>query len=303
MKKVALFGIYYPMAILTYFREAFENREDVELWTCGPFTGDFIPWRGGMRLPQRYVKAPSYSLPQEAANKEVPSALVNNAMPWTPDLSIIIDAGFHFTDRPKGKIVARVQTDPHCLKDWYKKSKSYLDFDFCMQAVYQENGEHYLPYAYSQYHHYPEKLQKKYDACMIGLQYEQRTKLINRLIRRNKKIYYDIGTVFDEYRRVYNASKIGLNWSSLLDLNARCFELLAMRSCAVMNVVPDLPTFFVDGDHYVGFRDEQEAEVKILELLEDDAMRDEIAEAGYRKVQGHTYDARVQQMLEIMKLV
>jgi hypothetical protein len=279
------------------------HRDDINLMVAGPFTGAWIPWRGGMELPQRYVKHPDIPLPPSSAQMNVSPKVVEAMLHWKPDLWIQFDAGFHFSTRPNAEIVALVETDPHVLKQHYKLPKSYSDFTFCMQQVYQENGEHYLPYAYSKYHHYPENLQKKYDACMIGLQYEQRTRLINRLVQRHKKVYYDIGAVFDDYRRVYNASKIGLNWSSLLDLNARCFELLAMKCCAVMNVVPDLPTFFVDGDHYVGFQDERDAEVKILELLEDDEMREEIAEAGYRKVKPHTYDNRVQQMLEIMKLV
>jgi glycosyltransferase involved in cell wall biosynthesis len=300
---VVISGLIFPLTIMRYFWEAFEHRENVELIVTGPFSGSWIPWRGGMELPQRYVKHPDIPLPKTTASMRPDPKIVEIQLPWKPDLWIQFDAGFHFSRRPDARVVALVETDPHCLKPHYKLPKSYSDFTFSMQLVYSEPGEHYLPYAYSKYHHFHEDLQKKYDACMIGLQYEQRTRLINKLVSRNKKVFYDIGVVFDEYRRVYNASKIGLNWSSLLDLNARCFELLAMGSCAVMNRVPDLPTFFTDGEHYVGFDDMDEAETKILQLLEDDDMREEISSAGHRKVQFHTYDARVQQMLEIMKMV
>jgi hypothetical protein len=301
--RVTISGLIFPLTIMRYFWEAFEHREDVELQVIGPFFDDYIPWRGGMQLPKRYVKHPSIPLPRNAANIRIDPKLVETQLPWKPDLWVQFDAGFHFTRRPDAGIVALVETDPHVLKSTYHLPKSYSDYTFSMQGVYMDEGEYYLPYAYSQYHHYPVDVPKKFDACMIGLQYPQRTDLVNRLIAKGKRVYYDNGPVFDEYRELYCSSKIGLNWSSKMDLNARCFELLAMKVCAVMNLVPDLKTFFVPDDHFISFLDINEAETKILSLLENEDKRNEIAEAGYRKVQGHTYDARVQQMLEIMKLV
>lgn len=301
--KIVISGLIFPVTIMRYFWEALEHRDDVELIVAGPFTGSWIPWRGGMELPQRYVKHPDIALPRNSTSMQPDPAIVEFQLPWKPDLWIQFDASWHFSRRPQAEVVALVETDPHVLKEWYKTPKAYSDFTFCMQAIYKEPDEFYLPYAYSQYHHYPEDVQEKYDVCMIGLQYQHRTTLVNRLAGRNKKVYYDLGIVFDEYRKMYCSSRIGMNWSSKLDLNARAFELLAMGRCTVMNRVPDLATFFVDGDHFVGFSDEFEAEEKIMKLLEDDDMRKEIAAAGYRKVQGHTYSARVQQMLETMRLV
>ena len=49
--------------MMRYMIEAFEDRDDVELWTYGPFTGNNIPWNGGIQLDQRYVKTPNFPLP------------------------------------------------------------------------------------------------------------------------------------------------------------------------------------------------------------------------------------------------
>ena len=300
--KVALFSTWYPLSMSRYFWEAFEDREDVELWVCGPFTGTFIPWNGGMNLPQKYVKTPDLSLDRALIGKPISSYLINNLMPWKPDLTITIDAGWHFSDRPAGEIVAHVQTDPHVLKDFYKPIKKNNDFNFCMQAVYSEPDEHYLPYAYSPRHHYPMDLEKEYDACIIGLHYPQRTQLVNRLLKRGLKVYYDIGVVYDEYRITNNKSKVGLNWSSLLDMNARAWELAAMGLCSVQNIVPDMATFFVESDHYLGFKDIDEAEKKVMLALMDDGMRQEIGDAARRKVLPHTWNARITQILETVRI-
>ena len=54
--KVLLMYIVYPLAMGSYFRRALERREDVDLKVCGPYTGNWIPWMGGMELPQKYAK-------------------------------------------------------------------------------------------------------------------------------------------------------------------------------------------------------------------------------------------------------
>jgi hypothetical protein len=75
------------------------------------------------------------------------------------------------------------------------------------------------------------------------------------LISKGLKVHYSIGHIFDEYREINNKSKVGLNWSSRLDLNARAFELPAMGICPVQNTVPDMKNFFVAGEHYLEERD------------------------------------------------
>jgi len=301
--KVVISGIFYPFTMMHYFIRAFKRRDDVELYTVGPFTGDWIPWNGGMRIPYKYVYTPDTILPKNFISQQVKSRLVESFLPWKPDLWLQIDAGWHLADRPDAGIVAHIQTDPHVLKYQYQRPKAYSDYVFCMQTPYMQEGEWFLPYAYDPTIHYPEPREKIHDACLVGLLYDHRQKLITGLRNKGLDVHYSIGQIYDEYREIYNQSKVAISWSSLQDTPARVWESMAMGIPTVCNVTPDMPTFFVEGEHYLGFEDVSDAIDKVLLLLSDEDFREEIGEAGRRKVKPHTWDLRVQQVLETVKLL
>jgi hypothetical protein len=302
--KVALVGIYYPMAMLRYFERALERRDDIELITIGPYTGNWIPWNEGMTVLPKYAKSPTYPLPQQmiAQRKMSPKMFPATFENLTDiDLWLEVDAGFYLDPKPKNGIVAHVATDPHALN--YDRQRQLADYFFGMQTPYLQNGDIYLPYAYDPTVHYPEELPYEHDVCMIGLHYQNRTALVNRLLSKDWKVYYSIGEIFDEYREIYNKSRVGINWASRLDMNARVWELAAMGVPAVQNTVPDMRTFFVLNDHYLEFTDVDGAERQVIELLSNPDMANEMANRAMRKVEPHTYDARVQQILERVGLV
>ena len=226
--KVCLLSIWYPLCMASYFLRAFKRREDIDLFVAGPFTGDWIPWMYGMHMPQKYV-VPDFPLPRDTINQHVPAAVINSQMPWIPDITIQIDAGWHLANRPFGDKVVHVQTDPHVLKPQYELPSSYSDIRFCMQRQYMHPGEIYLPYAADETIHYPmPEVDKIYDACLIGLQYPTRNELVGRLRSHGLQVKYTTGEIFDEYRLSYNQSKIALNWSTLQDIPARFFEGMAL---------------------------------------------------------------------------
>jgi hypothetical protein len=287
-----------------YFWNALDRRNDVEVYAVGPFFDAFIPWSNGLQLPQKYVKVPYLPLPQNTAQLKVPYQAVVNQMPDDLDLFLSIDAGWHFVTRPNAKVVALIETDPHVLKSHYECPKAYSDFTFCMQTPYMQSNEQYLAYAYDPEYHYQEpETEKIYDACLIGLHYNSRSALVSALQSKGYKVHYSIGNVYDEYRHIYNQSKIALSWSSLQDMPARVWEALAMGNLLVRNRVPDLQTFFVEDNHYLGFDTVEEAVYKVDWALDnwDDAQR--IANAGHRKVKAHTYDRRIEQILKTCKLI
>lgn len=300
MTKVALVGIYYPMAMLRYFERALKRRDDIELTTIGPYTGTWIPWRGGMQLQPKYAVPPAITLPQSMIKQRSMPANMLNQYDLDIDLWIEVDAGFFLDPRPKNGIVAHVATDPHVLN--YDRQRQLADYFFCMQLEYAKSGDEYLPYAYDPEVHYPEDIAQTIDVCMLGLHYDNRTNLVNRLTNKGLKVHYSIGAIFDEYREFYNRSRVGINWSSLKDLNARVFELAAMGVPAVQNTVPDMKNFFVAGEHYLEFSNLDEAVDQVMYAIKnpDDAQR--IAMAAMRKVKPHTWDARVQQILETVGL-
>jgi len=71
----------------------------------------------------------------------------------------------------------------------------------------------------------------------------------------------------------------------------------------VTNRVPDLPTFFVENEHYLGFDTVEEGVAKADWALKNWDEAKKIAEAGHRKVNGNSWDKRVQQLLEMVKLI
>lgn len=294
--RVVLSGIFYPMAILRYFEAALRRRTDTELFMVGPYTGAWIPWNSGMHLPAKYAGAPDLPLPGSSANQPAPIEFVESRPPWTPDVWLQIDAGFHLTGRPRqGKNVI-VATDPHVLN--YDAQRGLADTFYCMQTPYMKPGDQYLPYAYDPLWHAPEEQPRTYDACLIGLHYPQRDALVNALRARGVNVYYDIGPCFDEARALYNQAPIGLNWSSLQDLTARVFELLGMRRLAVVNRVPDLARFFAEDADLLAFSTLEEAVEKVTYALAHPDEAEAIAERGHQTVEPHTWDARVSQMLE-----
>ena len=306
-KNVVLSAIHFPLTMARYFWEALEDRDDVNLWVTGPFTGNWIPWNNGMTLDQKYVKQPNFPLPQSSMSQNIPASFINNQVPFPEvDLWLDIDAGWCVSGRPsKAKIFAQIQTDPHVLKDRYNKHKSQYDYSFCMQSPYQESGEIYLPYGYSKRYHFPEAVEKEYDVCMIGLNYQHRDTLARKLQAIGFKVKTGIGIVYDDYRHEYNKSKIALCWSSLQDLPARFWEGLAMNIPVVSNRLPDIEkNGFVDMEDYIGFSSDKEAIVHINFLLANLDVAERIANSGYNKVtSGHSWDDRVQFIMEKVGLV
>lgn len=303
MINIALIGIFYPLAMLRYFERALRRRDDVNLITAGIYTGNWIPWNGGMRLPQKYAKAPDVlltagtnivsSLPMAFAEARLPAG-------FEADLWLQIDAGFHLTGKPRFGMNVVVGTDPHVLN--YDRQRKLADRFYCMQRVYAKPGDSWLPYAYDPEWHAPmlppEATPMQFDCCLLGLHYEQRNAWVNGLRDRGLTVDYDLGPIGWEAKARYAAAFVGLNWSSLKDLNARVFELLAMDKVAVCNIVPDLTEFFVPGRDLLTFTTLSEAIEKVMWAVDNPGSASDIASAGHYQVKRHTWDARVRQIIK-----
>jgi hypothetical protein len=302
--KVLLTYLVYPLAMATYFRKALEHREDVDLKVAGIYTGQWIPWMGGMTLPAKYAIPPDVPLPLSLNVNEYPYELIKGQLgDWKPDLVIQVDAGFHAKYKPSDGMVVTVGTDPHVLNEFYDVPRKYSDKFFNMQAVYSKDRDVYLPYAYSKYDCYPMDdafmgIPLDTDAVLIGMPYEQRVQWVNELRKRGVRVIFENGPVFDEARELYNRGRIGLNWSSMDDLNCRAFELPAMKLCPVMNKVTDADRIFVDGVDYLSFSNLNEAIEKVVWAKENPDKAQQIAERAYKNVEYETYDERVTTILK-----
>jgi len=300
--KVLLLYIVYPLAMGTYFRRALERRTDVDLKVAGVYTGSWIPWMGGMTLPEKYAKPIDLPLPFSPNIGEINYDLVKAQLgDWKPDIIINVDAGLHWKYKPADGMVVTVGTDPHVLNDFYDTPRKYSDLFFNMQYVYSRGADFYLPYAYDPtVHYYDDSITKDTDAVLGGMPYESRVQWVAALRAKGVSVLFENGPVFDEYREMNNRARIGLNWSSLDDLNARAYELAAMKLAPVMNVVTDLER---SGIECATFTTLPEAVEAVMFLKENDKSRIELAELAYRSVQGETYDKRVNTILQMAGLI
>lgn len=294
---VVLSGIFYPVAIMRYFENALERREDVELYTMGPYTGTWIPWNHGMTLPNKYAKKPTIALDRQVpAGMPIRRRFVEEKIGKPIDIWISCDAGWYVSN-PPAEIRVLIQTDPHVLN--YDTQRFFHEYSFCMQKVYMKEGDIYLPYAVDHKTHYPEDRERIYDVSLVGLQYSNRTNLMNLLRSEGVNVHYSLGKGFEEYRKIYNQTKVGVSWSSKKDLIARVFEVMGMRLPLVTNRVPDLPEHFIEGSHYLGFDTEYEAVEKIQRILKDPEKYEQMTRQGYEEViEHHTYDHRIQQIFD-----
>ena len=325
--RILLLWKAFPLTMASYFRRALERRNDVELYTCGEFYGQYIPWDGGMQIPMKYPNQVDIPLPR--GMDRVQWAMIENQLPWKPDLILNVDAGFHLTSKPEGIPYAVVATDPHVLGDWYKKVRPLADYFFNMQSSYLQDGDILLPYAFDPHCHYPMNentfggfqlstdnppvayyqsgnIEKEYDCSIVGLHYPQRDEWVKRLRALGIKVNYRIGDIFDEYREENNKAWIGLNWSSLEDVTARVFEIMAMRLVPVLNRLPGLAALgFEEGRHYLGFSTMDEAIEKVQWAIANRPFAEQIALNAYQFVneRGMNWDTRVRQILETCKLV
>lgn len=301
--RIAFGTIFYPLMMGRYMLEALLRRQDTELWTYGPYTGNWIPWAGGMTLPFKHVFTPDKPLP--LAPNQPPTiryGQMEMEKPWEPDLWIEVNGGLNTFGRPaaEGKY-AVIASDPHVLGGIYAEARPKADFFFGMQKPYLVAGDIWLPYAYDPIWHAPSPIpmaDREYDAALIGLQYPNRIKLTSLLRARGKKVFFELGPVYEDALAIYHNTRVGFNWSSLQDTTARVFELMAMGVVPVLNRVPDLMEMFVDGRDFQGFDTMDEAVELICTYSENHREAQIVANAAMDAVREHTWDNRMQQVLE-----
>jgi len=301
--KVGFVSIFYPLFMGRYMLEALLRRADVEVWTAGPFTGRWIPWAGGMNLPQRYVYTPDLALP--AGNPATLDwGVVEAQAPWEPDLWINVSSTLRTIGRPKSGKYAVIAADPHVLN--YDRDRAQADLFFNMQRPYMKSGDRYLPYGYDPVWHAQTTVpmrERNIDAALLGLPYPNRTRLTDALKGRGHTVIYSIGQCYEDAREIYHRSLVGLNWSSLQDTTARCFEIMAFGIAPVLNRVPDLMAMFKDGEHFLGFDTLEQAIKQVERVLHDPALAEQIGLNARRAVEPHSWDARIQQVLSEAELV
>lgn len=308
MKRILFLHRAFPVSISKYFLTAFRKRSDVDVVDVSPYYGSYIPWKGGMNLPDKYKSIPTYSLPFDY--QDVPWSIVDQITGhqcW--DMVLTIDPMIRWASRPKPKHdcpVVHVATDPHVVD--YEKPRGYSDFFFNMQYSYSHAKDIYLPYAFSRHHFYPFLASQKkiWDASLVGLQYTNRVDWVNSLRNAGYNVFFDVGPAFDEYREITWSSRAVLSWSSKDDLICRVFEAMGMGVPLVSNYVPDMELVFGKQlDKYMAvFDGKSDKAVRDATLMAIDVIQnpsnylERATEAKKFVFEFHTFDHRVEFILQ-----
>lgn len=156
-------------------------------------------------------------------------------------------------------------------------------------------------------------LVRKYDCAFVGFlnngapgnpHSKSRIDFLDRIFREYKNSWLAYNVFFLDAAEVYIRARVGLNISIADDLNMRFFECLSYGVCQVCNrdMVGLEDLGFRDGEHYLGWSDEDEAVEKIRWALEHPGDRELVAEQGLARVrQGHTYEDRVKTLIQTVQ--
>lgn len=108
-----------------------------------------------------------------------------------------------------------------------------------------------------------------------------------------------------DYNLALNGTKIALCFLSKLNRDTytrRCFEIPATNTLLLAEYTPDLATMFKEGVEADFFRTPDELVEKIRNYLQNDAFREKVATAGYKRVIADGHDA-VSRMRQVLKWV
>ena len=183
----------------------------------------------------------------------------------------------------------------------------------------------YLPFAYDTELHYPVDLSNEdktvygSDIAFIGSYDKEREEFLMNLIgydlaiwgngwnrlslfsplRKNWKSRDAIGK---DFSKICNASKIILNHIRKQNGNAhnmKTFEIPACKGFMLTTRTKEQCEFFEEGKDIACFETQEELKDKIKQSLNDSKVRQSMSENAYKKIQGHSYDVRVKEILDI----
>jgi len=171
-------------------------------------------------------------------------------------------------------------------------------------------GAHFIPHAIEASHYSDEEPSRVFDIGWVGQTsgplYRTRERLLPVLSRAFKMNDWRSRYEPEEMARIYRQSKIVVNIARddfPQDANLRVFEAMAAGALLLTTLPTELAQIgFEDGVHFAGFREEAEILPLVRKYLLEESVRRRIAEAARHKVLSeHSYDRRVEAILELAK--
>ena len=107
----------------------------------------------------------------------------------------------------------------------------------------------------------------------------------------------------NDYNKALCGAKVALCFLSKLNRDTytrRCFEIPATKTVLLSEYSDDIATLYQEGVEADFFRTKEELIRKVKHYIENDQLRQSVADAGYRRVirDGHDVVSRMQQVLE-----
>jgi hypothetical protein len=135
-----------------------------------------------------------------------------------------------------------------------------------------------------------------------GANYQTRREVLGALAEEFRMNEWSREHTYEELADVYRKTRIVVNVGRddyPTDVSLRFAEAMAAGALFVTQLPSELEDLeFVEGVHYVGFRDRTEISSLVRRYLTDESSRRRIAQAGRQKVlHEHTYDCRVEMLL------
>lgn len=160
-------------------------------------------------------------------------------------------------------------------------------------------------WACNHYLYRPLPVEKKFDVVFIGLPYGDRRLIIKKLMAAGVKVNtwgygWPGGKVNQgEMIKILNQSRIVLNLSNasadkkIQQIKGRDFEVPGCKTLLLTQDLPSLTKYFDIGKEIVAYKNPEDLIEKCRYFLAHNEEREQIAEAGYKRVlREHTYDHR-----------
>jgi spore maturation protein CgeB len=239
---------------------------------------------------------------QDYVKKRPQDTLVLNGT----DGDVILDIKCRFVERVQKMKGIKVLYFPDNLDrfgDLFETCEQHYDFIFFAHRNDKIDNTRYfhLPLAYDPYIHFPLDQKKTIDVAFVGTKHKDRAHIAK---IPGIKIYGNewgdgIYPVYSaKKRKIYAQTRIIVNHHVEGDTspNMRTFECLAMGTFMVSDLVPKaLEGGMVKYDSF------EDLLVKIEYYLEHEAERKAIAEKGKERVRLHTYEKRLEEMIEVIE--
>lgn len=230
------------------------------------------------------------------------------------DIYLRIDHGYYDEDIPDYlsprvfyAIDSHLEWPFNCIVNISKK----YDLVFCahydgyLKLKKKKINVHWLPLACDPQVHKRVKADKLYEIGFVGNDGGNPRKFYLQELRERYPDSFIGNAPYLKMGEIYSQTKIGFNFSIFNELNMRFFEIMSSGTMCLTNPVKECnleEIGFRDGEHLRIYHTPRELFALIDYYLNHDEERESIAQKGYNLViSKHTYDNRVEEMLECIQ--